>query len=123
MNITYTDEQGVLNINYKGKVRVGDRDGSSTMLFIDSENGIVDIGGEGSDNFVRVEPGKITILTAGKVAVQGESMTQPCGAEPSDEDLNGSDIAFFADEATGRIRFKFKDSNGVVHVDDVGLRF
>jgi hypothetical protein len=120
MNIVYKDEQGVLNVNFSGKVRVGDRDGASAQVFIDTESGITDIGGEGSDNFIRIEQGKVQIVTSGKVQMFGESMAQPCGAEPSDGDLQGGQLAFFADESNGRIRFKFRDSQGVIHVDDVG---
>lgn len=120
MNIVYTDEQGVLNINFKGKIRVGDRDGSQTMLFIDTENGITDIGGEGSDNFVRIEQNKVTVNTGDKISLYGSSLTQPCGVEPADEDVQPGHIAFFVDEATGRVRFKLRDSNSELHVDDVG---
>jgi hypothetical protein len=87
-------------------VRVGDRDGSSTMLFIDSENGVVDIGGEGSDNFVRVEPGKVSILHGGRYqdARRAARVNDSAVRRQSlrDEDLEAAATsAFFADEADG----------------------
>lgn len=126
--IVFIDANGALHIEFQGKVIIGNgQNAQSPQLVIDTLTGITDIGGEGSDNFIRIipsqgaVPAQMQICSGGHVRVTADSMSLPCpNFEPADEKLQGSDIVFFADEEAKRIRFKFKDSNSVVHVNDVG---